>query len=310
MFDPVTLDQLRALVAVVEQGSFSGAARKLKRVQSAISTAMANLEEQLGVRIWDRSTKVPKLTDEGQAVLASARRVLAEVDSLRRLTTGMASGLEASVSLCVDALFPLGVLVDLCVGFAKEFPTVDLRVDTQVLSAVSARVLSGAASIGVAGEHGLGRGLERKVLAPIRMIPVVGATHPLASARSPLSTAQLGDTVQVVLSERSETGVADQGVLSPRTWRVADLFTKHALLRAGLGWGNLPEHLVSEDLAKGRLVRLRLSEWGDAEQVLLLCAIYRGDATFGPAHRWLLARLEMACASAPVPAPAPKKGRR
>ncbi|HET9931920.1 MAG TPA: LysR family transcriptional regulator [Polyangiaceae bacterium] len=306
MFDPVTLDQLRALVAVAEEGSFSGAARKLQRVQSAISTAMANLEEQLAVPIWDRSTKVPRLTDEGRAVLAAARRVLSEVDSLRRLTTGMASGLEASVSLCVDALFPLGVLVDLCVSFAKEFPTVDLRVDTQVLSAVSARVLEGAATIGVAGEHGLAQGLARKVLAPIRMVPVVGATHPLASVRGPVATAQLSDTVQVVLSERSETGVADQGVLSPRTWRVADLYTKHALLRAGLGWGNLPEHLVSDDLAKGRLVRVQLAEWGDAEQVLLLCAIYRGDATFGPAHRWLLAQLETACAGAPTP----KKARR
>jgi DNA-binding transcriptional LysR family regulator len=304
MFDPVTLDQLRALVAVVEQGSFSGAARKLSRVQSAISTAMANLEEQLGVPIWDRTTKVAKLTDQGQAVLAAARRVLGEVDALRRLTSGMVMGLEASVSLCVDALFPLGVLVDLCAGFAKEFPAVDLRVDTQVLSVVSARVLSGAASIGVAGEHGLAPGLERKVLAPIRMIPVVGPRHPLASVRGVVSSSQLRDTVQIVLSERSDAGVADQGVVSVRTWRVADLHTKHALLRANLGWGNLPEHLAREDIQKRRLVPLHLAEWGDAQRTLLLCAIYRSDTTFGPAHRWLLGRLENACTTEPT---VPKK---
>ncbi|MGC4094843.1 MAG: LysR family transcriptional regulator [Polyangiaceae bacterium] len=297
MFDPVTLDQLRALVAVAEAGSFSGAARKLKRVQSAISTAMANLEDQLGVPIWDRSTKVPALTEQGKAVLTAARRVLAEVDGLRRLTSGMVMGLEASVSLCVDALFPLGVLVDLCAGFAKEFPTVDLRVDTQVLSAVSARVQSGAATIGVAGEHGLLPELERKVLAPIRMIPVVGPEHPLAQVRGGVSNARLRDAVQIVLSERSDSGVADQGVLSPRTWRVADLYTKHALLRANLGWGNLPEHLVREDIEKRRLLPLRLSAWGDAEHKLLLSVIYRSDTTFGPAHRWLLGRLESACMS-------------
>src|SRR5690348_865199 len=113
MFDPITLDQLRALVTVAEEGSFSAAARKLRRVQSAISTSMANLEDQLGVPIWDRSTKIAKLTDQGQAVLSGARRVLLEVDSLKRLTSGMALGLEASVSLCVDAMFPLGALVDL-----------------------------------------------------------------------------------------------------------------------------------------------------------------------------------------------------
>jgi DNA-binding transcriptional LysR family regulator len=76
-------------VTVVEEGSFSAAARKLQRVQSAISTAMANLEEQLGVPLWDRATKIAKLTEQGQAVLASARRVLLEVDGLKRVTAGM-----------------------------------------------------------------------------------------------------------------------------------------------------------------------------------------------------------------------------
>src|SRR3954447_4161143 len=99
MYDPVTLDQLRAFVSVVEEGSFSAAARKLHRVQSAISTSMANLEAQLGVPLWDRTSKVARLTEQGQAVLAAARRVCTEVDSLRKLTAGMSLGLEASLSL-------------------------------------------------------------------------------------------------------------------------------------------------------------------------------------------------------------------
>src|SRR5258706_13546237 len=161
MFDPITLDQLRALVSVVEEGSFSAAARKLLRVQSAISTAMANLENQLGIALWDRTTKIAKLTDPGKAVLAAARRVLLEVDSLKRLTSGMVLGLEASVSLCVDALFPLSALVDLATKFAKAFPTVDLRVDTQVMSAVSERVQNGSANIGVVGPHRVGSAVRK-----------------------------------------------------------------------------------------------------------------------------------------------------
>lgn len=297
MFDPVTLDQLRALVAVAEEGSFSAAARRLRRVQSAVSTSMANLERQLGVTLWDRTSKIPRLTERGKAVLASARRVLAEVDGLRRLTADLGSGLEASVALCVDALFPLGALVDLCAGFAEEFPTVDLRVDTQVMSAVSARVLSGAATLGVASPLGLAPGLESKALAQVRMVPVVAPQHPLAGQPGPLSTAELASAVQIVLSERhDDAGVADQAVLSPRTWRVADLHTKHALLRAGLGWGNLPEHLARDDLRSGKLVAIRPAAWGEDEHRLYLSAIYRSDTTFGPAHRWLFERLEMLCA--------------
>ncbi|MEA2745953.1 MAG: hypothetical protein QOI41_96 [Myxococcales bacterium] len=295
MYDPVTLDQLRAFVAVVQEGSFSAAARKLKRVQSAVSTAMANLESQLDVPIWDRSTKVAKLTEQGKAVLGAAQRVLDEVDGLRRLTAGMASGLEASVSLCLDALFPLSALLDLCAAFAKEFPAVDLRIDTQVMSAVSARVLAGTATLGVASPRGLAPGLERQSLAPIRMVPVVAPKHALAAHRGPIPTKRFADAIQLVLSERSDAGVADQAVLSPRTWRVADLHTKHMMLRAGLGWGNLPEHVVRDDLRAKRLVAIRPAAWGKDEHTLHLSAIYRNDTTFGPAHRWLLQQLEFYC---------------
>jgi DNA-binding transcriptional LysR family regulator len=295
VLETFTLDQLRALIVVIEEGSFSAAARKLHRVQSAISTSMANLETQLGVPLWDRSTKVARLTDQGQAVLAAARKVCTEVDGLRKLTAGMVAGVEASVSLCVDMLFPVASLVDLCEQFRDEFPSVDLRVDTQAMTGVSARVLDGSATIGVASPLGVAPGLERKVLTAIQMVPVVAPRHPLAALRGPVPTARLRDEIQLVLSELHAEGPPDQAVLSSRTWRVRDLHTKHALLRAGLGWGNLPEHLVRDDLKARRLVKLRVEAWGEDEYKLYLSAVYRGDVTFGPAHRWLLAHLEHLC---------------
>jgi DNA-binding transcriptional LysR family regulator len=292
MLETFTLDQLRGLITVIEEGSFSAAARKLHRVQSAISTAMANLESQLGVPLWDRSTKVARLTAQGQTILAAARKVCTEVDALRQLAAGMALGLEASVSLCVDMLFPLTALVDLCKRFRDEFPSVDLRVDTQTMTGVSARVIDGSATIGVASPMGVTAGLERKVLTTIQMIPVVSPQHPLAAVRGPIATVRLRDAIQLVLSELQGEGHPDQAVLSSRTWRVRDLHTKHALLRAGLGWGNLPEHLVRDDLRARRLVAIRVEAWGQDEHKLYLSAVYRADVTFGPAHRWLLAHLE------------------
>ncbi|MCW5831933.1 MAG: LysR family transcriptional regulator [Labilithrix sp.] len=292
MYDPVTLDQLRALVAVADEGSFSAAARKLKRVQSAVSTSMANLEAQLGLPVWDRSTKVARLTEQGQALLRSARRVLGEVDGLRRVAAGMVRGLEPAVSLCFDAIFPLGSLIDLCAAFAAAFPEVDLRVDTQVMSAVTARVLDGRATLGVVSPGGIVPGLQRRVLSAVRMLPVVSPSHPLAALPGKIAEEHFADAVQIVLSERSDGGVEDRGVLSPRTWRVSDLHTKHMMLRAGLGWGNLPEHLAQGDLRAGRLVRIAPRAWGEDEHTLYLSAICRSDMTFGPAHRWIVARLE------------------
>lgn len=309
VFEAVTLDQLRALVAVADSGSFSAAARKLRRVQSAVSTAMANLESHLGVPLWDRTSRVPQLTARGQAVLAAARRVLDQTDDLRRLSADLAGGLEPTVSLCLDALFPLSALIDLCREFARQFPAVDLRIDIQLLSAVSARVLGGQATLGVVSPVGMAPGLQRQSLATIRMVPVVGRQHPLAQVRGPVPTRRLAEAIQIVLSERGDSGVADQAVLSDRTWRVADLHAKQALLRAGLGWGNLPAHLVRDDLADGALVALRPAAWTENEHLLALSAIWRADSHLGPAHQFVLERLQTLCARETADPP-PLKRRR
>lgn len=295
MLDPITLDQLRMFVTVVETGSFSAAARKVGRVQSAVSTAMTNLESQLGVVLWDRTERRPALTEQGKSILGVATRVLGEVDALKRVAAGLVRGIEASVSLCVDAVFPLAALVDTCRDFAKEFPAVELRVDVQAMSAVIERVVDGSATLAVAMTH-LAESLDSRALAPIRMVPVVAARHPLAKHKGRVPHSELAEHVQIVLSERADKPSPDRAVVSTRTWRVLDLSTKHALLVAGLGWGNLPIHVARADLDRKRLVRLRTAGWADDEHTLHLSVVHKRDAAPGPAHRWLVDRLAVSCA--------------
>jgi DNA-binding transcriptional LysR family regulator len=294
MVEAVTLDQLRAFVAVVDEGSFSAAARALRRVQSAVSHAIGNLEDQLGVALFDRSTRVPTLTAEGRAVLVAARRVCGSVDILGKIAAELTTGVEAEVSLCVDLIFPIRALVDLCREFAAAWPQVALRVHTETLAAVAARVIDGTCQLGVVGPAVATPGLERRHLTMVRMIPVAAAGHPLATAGAPIASDALADHVQIVLGERGDT--PDQGVVSARTWRVLDLATKHALIGAGLGWGNLPEHLVARDLASGALVALRLSAWGTDEHLLSLALVHARNLTLGPATRWLIDRVAVLCA--------------
>ncbi|MBV8195880.1 MAG: substrate-binding domain-containing protein, partial [Candidatus Dormibacteraeota bacterium] len=179
-----------------------------------------------------------------------------------------------------------------------EFSAVELRVDVQTMSAVAERVLDGSATVGVASSVVQSPKLERRALSPIRMVPVVSARHPLASKRGRIPSAALGEFVQIVLSERSESAIADQGVLSSRTWRVLDLTTKREMLRAGLGWGNLPVHVARGDLDKGRLVRIRPEAWADDEHTIHLALVYRKDTSLGPAHRWVLDKLAEVCVAA------------
>ena len=76
MLDRLTLDQMRVLIAVAETGSFSAAARKLGRVQSAISQAVQSLESALGTPLFEREGKLPKLNDAGRVILQDARLVV------------------------------------------------------------------------------------------------------------------------------------------------------------------------------------------------------------------------------------------
>ncbi len=306
VLDALTLDQLRTFAAVIDHGSFSAAARERRRVQSAVSQAMQRLEATLELTLWDRSTRTPTPTDAARALRGAAERVLVELAALERLATSLAGGVEARVDLCVDALFPIDVLVGLGQRFAEAFPAVELRIDTQTLGAVSSRVADGRATLGVVGPMGARPELAAAPLGVVEMVTVVAPGHALAARAAPalVDAEALSAHVQIVLSERgdeaapgADDGVPDQSVFSPRTWRVADLHTKHALLRAGLGFGNLPLHAARSDLEAGALVALAPAAWPTPTLPLRLSLVTRRDRAEGPAHRWVRAELTERCAA-------------
>jgi DNA-binding transcriptional LysR family regulator len=88
----VSLDQLRTFIAAADEGSFSAAGRRLKRAQSVVSQTLANLEGELGVRLFDRSARFPVLTDQGRALLADARAVAGSVELFKARAMSLAGG--------------------------------------------------------------------------------------------------------------------------------------------------------------------------------------------------------------------------
>jgi DNA-binding transcriptional LysR family regulator len=284
-----SLDQLQVFLTVVETGSFAAAGRKLGRATSAISYAIANLEQQLGVQLFDRDrTRKPTLTEVGASVLSEARTVSMGVDSLRAKVRGMLAGLEAEVALVVDVLLPTARVVDALRAFEKEFPTVALRLHVEALGAVTQLVLSGAANIGISGPvHAGMSGLEMIRVGGVDLVPVAAPQHPLATNVNAPGDAR--SHAQLVLTDRSElTQGIDFGVVGVRSWRLADLGSKHALLLAGIGWGNMPEPMVRDDLAEGRLKRLDLPDWNGGFYAMQ--AIHRTDTPPGPAAAWMIRR--------------------
>lgn len=291
--DALTLDQMRVFVAVVDEGSFSAAARALRRAQSAVSYAVANLERQLGVTLFDRTSRTPALRPAGKELVTQARVVLAQVDRMRAQARVMTQGIEASLSLAVDHLFPLPTLTCALSAFRTEFPTVGLTLHTEALGAVVDLVLRGTCSIGIGTPlpHWPDT-IERRPILPVAMVMVAAPTHPLARRRGVLPGHVVREHVQIVLGDRSRLTEGIQfGVFADRIWRVLDLSAKLAILRAGLGWGGMPLHVVEEDLRRKRLVRLRLAELGEGKSEAMIYAIHRTADPPGPAAQWLLERL-------------------
>ena len=131
MLDGVSLDQLRTFIAAADEGSFSAAGRRLRRAQSVVSQTLANLEGQLGVKLFDRSGHLPVLTEQGRALLADARAVACDVDLLKARAKTLAGGLEPELSMAVDVMFPDATFTDAVAAFQKKFPATLLRFDIE-----------------------------------------------------------------------------------------------------------------------------------------------------------------------------------
>jgi DNA-binding transcriptional LysR family regulator len=260
MIEPLTLDQLRVLVAVAEAGSFSAASRQLRRVQSAVSQSIQALENTLQLQLFDRSGKWPRLTEAGQAVVSDARQLLRRAEALRSRAGSMVDGLEPALSLAIDPLFPSDILMDALHAVEAAFPGLPITLLTETFGGSEHRLRNRTAHLAIYSLETTGSvDLNAEFLTDVEMLPVVSAGHPLAARGAQLARADLAEYVQLVLTE----GVSDgwsRGVLGNRIWQFADVHTRQIFLLAGFGWCNAPRHLVEPQIIEGSLVRLNIKE--------------------------------------------------
>jgi DNA-binding transcriptional LysR family regulator len=293
--EAITIDQLRVFHQVVEAGSFSAAARASHRAQSAITYAVQKLEEQLGTELFDRSGYRPALNEAGRALLPRATRILEELAAFKSQARSIAGGVEPELSLVVDPLFPALSVVQALARFQREYPAVQLRVQVEALGAAVQAVVDGSADLGITLQFAADAAdLHTTPMGEIELVPVAAPSHPLAKLKGKIPPEALRDELQLVLTDRSGlTRGKDFSVYSVKTWRLADLGARHELLRAGLGWGSMPVHMIAEDLAARRLVKLDLRRPDGSAKLPRPSVVLarRKDKVLGPAGTWLAARL-------------------
>jgi DNA-binding transcriptional LysR family regulator len=265
MLDGVTINQLRAFVAVCDEASFSGASRKLQRAQSAISHSVAALESTLAVALFERGARRPELSAAGRSLLADARAVIARVEEMKTRARAISKAGPQRLSIAVDSYFPRARLIACLKLLEARMPAVAITLRTTTMQAGEALLLDDVCALAVTifdVPELNSSAIERHWLCETRMATVCGPSHPLASAAAPVAIDEFARHVQIVVTDNQPGAEKTRkSVVGERNWLVTDLATKHDFLRAGLGWGHMPVDLVAGDLAAGTLVDIRRRAW-------------------------------------------------
>lgn len=284
----VTLDQLIAFQAVATRGGFSAASAHLHKSQPAITKLVQNLEEELGVVLFDRSGYRAALTDAGRLFLERAEGLLARADSLYRYGRSLGGDAEVVVRIVVEAVTPLPRLLAALREARARFPAVRYELRSERLTGVIEALIEGDADLVIAGRHGIDpQTMLAQPYAAVRILPVVHRDHPLAAISGPVPAADLRQVAQVVLTDSTRgeltqtLNVLDGGL----QWTVTDVASKLEIIEAGLGWGGLPGHVVEERRAAGRLAVLDVREF--AVGSFELFSLRRRDEPAGPVQEAL-----------------------
>ena len=292
MIGTLSLDQLRVLVAIADTGSFSAAGRKLGRVQSAVSQAIATLEAMQGVALFDRSGRRPQLTEVGRVLVDQARLVLASAARFEAVAAGTRKGLEPELALAIDPLVPTAPLIDSLRTLGETFPDLPVSFSTEGLGGSLRRLRGGSAALAICLLlPAVPEDIAAYPLLRVPMRPVVAPGHPLASLGRSATRGDLEPHVQLVLSDPIDPGGTAYGLSSARLWRFVDLGRRLDFLLAGFGWCRMPDHLVAAPIAEAKLVPLRIEDDPTPVEGLIIYAAHRRDRALGPAGRWLLDRL-------------------
>jgi DNA-binding transcriptional LysR family regulator len=252
-----TLEQWSILAAVVDQGSFAQAAQALHRSQSAVSYAVARLQEALGVPLLDLAGRKAVLTPHGRTLLARSRGLVRDAQALERLAKSLGSGWEPTLHMVVDAAFPRPRLLAIIGELQISCPDTLVQWSEVVLSGAEEAILQGGADLYVTSRVPPGH-LGDLILA-VDFVAAARADHALLRLQRPLNAQDLTLHVQSVVRD-SGSSPRDEGWLgAPRRFTVSSMEASLASLLAGLSFAWLPLHILAPHLESGVLQRLPLS---------------------------------------------------
>ncbi|MBU2514324.1 LysR family transcriptional regulator [bacterium] len=262
----MNLYQLKILLTIVETGSFSGAAKNLSQTQPGISIAIKKLETELGVSLFSRNQYRAKLTPEGNAIYQKAKRIIQQSDELLNLGKQLSSGIEPEIWIAIDSLFPTSIITNLLKHYIDTYSETRFNLTVEYIEGAKDRLINSDANLAVFSKDQIIAGLESKPLMTVSLIPVATPDFPAAKLNRELNDDELKQYIQVIVGDSSRSVRQETNPNYPtgavglfkdgKHWIVNDNTIKKQIIKAGLGWGRLPEYLIHKELASRTLVPL------------------------------------------------------
>lgn len=287
----LSLDQIHLFITVVETGSFSACARKLGKAQSAISQGIANLELDLNVTLFDRSTRIPSLTSDGKRLLPQARAILMQAAEFESAVVAVNKAEEPLVRVAVDSALSYPRLWSILKRFSDTFPNTELELLECASPDIHQLLQNERLDIGlVFSDVALKSALKIYLIGYVPFVAVCDPQHPLALA-SDLDLSDLLLHREVVMRSQSQQVLQLLPPMSPKTWWADSFYQMRELIAAGVGWGYLPQPIAAEGLGNNELHTIDLAldykTWAAPADLVVT-----KSRTSGPAMQWLVAELK------------------
>ncbi|HMK87113.1 MAG TPA: LysR family transcriptional regulator [Steroidobacteraceae bacterium] len=261
----ISLDQWRALLAVVDAGGYAQAANALHKSQSAVTYAVQKIETLLGVKIFQVLGRKAHLTPTGEVLYRRAKSLLDEAGALEQAAGNLAQGWEPELKLAVEIIYPTWLLLQCFARFAGERPQTRIELYETVLSGTLESLLQRRVDLAICSE--VPRGFVGDPLMRLRFIAAAHPDHPLHHLGRALTLQDLRRHRHLVIRDTGSQRRGGTWLGAEQVWTVSHKATSIRAATMGLGFAWYPEETVRGELAKGDLKALPLREgaerWGN-----------------------------------------------
>ncbi len=281
-----TLEQWRILQAVVDAGGYSQAAELLNKSQSSLNHAVAKLQNQLGVELLQVIGRKAFLTEAGDVMLRRSRILTQQIEDLELLAASIDMGWEPEIRVAVELVYPKKFLYQALAQFHPLSRGSRIQIIDTVITGTTEIIQEGKADLVIAATGVIPRGYLGEPICVAHLIPVIGAAHPLAQHQQ-LDLDELSQHLQIVIRDTASKPMEGPGgwLKAEQRWTVSNFYEAIEILKSGIGFCWLPDHLVNHLMTEGSLCRLPLTQ--SSERLAPMSLLTPKEEKLGPGSRQL-----------------------